>query len=76
LAAKSNSRGELLALERSAYEAWKSRDAKFWSAILSDKFVGWGSAGRLNKASATTQYSGADCEIKSYAFSDVAPLPK
>jgi len=59
-----------LALERSAYEAWKSRDAKFWSAILSDKFVGWGSAGRLNKASATTQYSGADCEIKSYAFSD------
>jgi hypothetical protein len=59
-----------LARERSAYEAWKSRDAKFWNAFLSDNFVGWGSAGKLNKASATTQYSGADCEIKSYAFSD------
>ena len=29
-------------LEKSAYAAWKSKDAKFWGTFLSDKFVGWG----------------------------------
>jgi hypothetical protein len=60
----------LVTLEKSAYEAWKSKDAKFWDTFLSDKFVGWGSSGRLDKASATKQYTGTDCEIKSYALSD------
>ena len=32
----------LITLENSAYEAWKSKDAKFWVTFLSDKFVGWG----------------------------------
>jgi ketosteroid isomerase-like protein len=68
----------ILGLEKNAYEAWKSKDAKFWSTFLSDKFVGWGSLGRLDKASATKEYTGADCEIKSYALSDeqVSPLGK
>jgi hypothetical protein len=65
----------LLSLETSAYEAWKSKDAKFWEAFLSDKFVGWGSSGRLDKASATREYTGADCEIESYAISDVQLTP-
>jgi hypothetical protein len=43
----------LITLEKSAYEAWKSKDAKFWVTFLSDKFVGWGSFGKLDKASAT-----------------------
>jgi hypothetical protein len=60
----------LVALEKSAYQAWKSKDAKFWDAFLSDNFVGYGSSGRLDKASATQEYTGADCEIKSYALSD------
>jgi hypothetical protein len=60
----------LLTLEKSAYEAWKSKDAAFWVTFLSDKFVGWGSFGKLDKASATKEYTGADCEIKSYALSD------
>lgn len=60
----------LVTLEKSAYEAWKSKDAKFWDTFLSDKFVGWGSSGRLDKTSATKEYTGADCEIKSYALSD------
>src|SRR5258708_5018202 len=60
----------LVALEKSAYEAWKSKDAKFWDTFLSDKFVGYGSSGKLDKASATKEYTGADCEIKSYALSD------
>ena len=60
----------LITLEKNAYEAWKSKDAKFWATFLSDNFVGWGSFGRLDKASATKEYTGADCEIKSYALSD------
>lgn len=68
----------LVTLEKSAYEAWKSRDEKFWDTFLSDRFVGWGSSGKLDKASATKEYTGADCEIKSYALSDeqVSPLGK
>jgi hypothetical protein len=65
----------LVTLEKSAYEAWKSKDAKFWDTFLSDKFVGWGSSGRLDKASATKQYAGSDCEIKSYALSDAQIQP-
>src|ERR1700757_1332951 len=60
----------LITLEKSAYEAWKSKDAKFWVTFLSDKFVGWGSSGKLDKASATKEYTGTDCEIKSYTLSD------
>jgi hypothetical protein len=69
-ASASPTRVALITLEKSAYEAWKSKDAKFWVTFLSDKFVGWGSFGKLDKASATKEYTGADCEIKSYALSD------
>lgn len=62
-------------LEESAYQAWKSKDAKFWDRFLSDKFVGWGSSGKLNKASATKEYTGADCEIKRFALSDEQMKP-
>jgi hypothetical protein len=68
----------LVTLEKSAYAAWKSKNAKFWDTFLSDKFVGWGSSGRLDKASATKEFTGADCAIKSYALSDeqMSPLGK
>jgi hypothetical protein len=65
----------LLALEKSAYEAWSSKDAKFWDSFLSDSFVGWGASGRLDKASATKEYTGADCEIKENKLSDVQTTP-
>ncbi len=65
----------LVKLEKSAYEAWKSKDAKFWGTFLWDKFVGNSSLGRLDKASAAQQYSGSDCEIRSYALSDVQVQP-
>jgi ketosteroid isomerase-like protein len=66
----------LVTLEKRAHDAWKSKDAKFWDTFLSDKFVGYGSPGKLDKASATKEYTGADCEIKSYALSDehIRPL--
>jgi len=65
----------LVTLEKSAYEAWKSKDAKFWDTFLSNKFVGYGSSGKLDKASATKEYTGADCDIKSYALSDEQTNP-
>jgi Domain of unknown function (DUF4440) len=65
----------LVSLEKSAYEAWKSKDSKFWDSFLADNFVGWGSSGRLDKASATKEYSGAGCEIKGYALSDEQMTP-
>jgi hypothetical protein len=68
-------RDALLALEKSAYEAWKSKDVKFWDTFLADKFVGYGASGKLDKASATKEYSGADCEIRSYALSDEQMKP-
>lgn len=58
----------LVSLEKSAYVAWKSKDAIFWNTFLWADFIGWGPSGRLDKASATKEYTGADCEIKSYAI--------
>src|SRR5271170_6828156 len=68
----------LVTLERSAYEAWKSKDAKFWDTFLSDKFVGYGLSCKLDKASATKAYTGTACAIASYALSDeqMRPLGK
>jgi uncharacterized protein DUF4440 len=66
----------LVALEKSAYAAWKSKDAKFWDTFLSDKFVGWGTSGKLDKVSAKKEYAGADCEIKSYALSEERVNPR
>jgi ketosteroid isomerase-like protein len=75
LANDANTDAALVTLEKSAYDAWKSKDAKYWDFFLSDRFVGWGSS-RLDKASATKEYTGADCDIKSYALSDeeISPL--
>ena len=60
----------LVKLEKSAYAAWKSKDTKFWDTFLSDKFVGWGTSGKLDKVSAKKQYTGADCAIRSYVLSE------
>ena len=60
----------LIALDKSAYEAWKTKDAKFWDPFLAANFVGYGSSGKLDRAAAIKEYSGADCDVKSYALSD------
>ena len=65
----------LITLEKRAYAAWKSKDAKFWNTFLSDNFVGYGSSGKLDKTSATREYTAANCEIKSYALSDEQMKP-
>ncbi len=66
----------LVALEKSAYEAWKSKNAAFWETFLSERFVGWGMSGKLDKASATKEYTRADCDINSYALSQIRVSPR
>lgn len=65
----------LMALEKSAYEAWKTKDAKFWDPFLTDNFVGFGATGRMDRAAAIKQYSGTDCEVKSYTLSEEQMTP-
>ena len=40
-----NTKAALATLEKSAYDAWKSKDAAYWDSFLSDRFVGWGRPG-------------------------------
>ncbi len=57
-------------LEEDSYRAWQSKDTKFWSAFLSEKFVGWGLSGRIDKAGAAREWSGTNCNIASVQISD------
>jgi hypothetical protein len=59
----------LNALEEQSYAAWKSHDTKFVASFLSDKFVGWGPSGRLNRTAALKALSGAGCRIATYRLS-------
>lgn len=61
--------GVLSVREAQSYAAWKSGDTKFWTAFLSNKFVGWGPAGRLDKAAAAKALTRAGCRIGSYRLS-------
>jgi len=65
----------LVTLEKSGYQAWKSKDAMFWDTFLSDKFVGYCSSGKLDKASAIQEFRGLGCEIKSYDLSNERMKP-
>jgi hypothetical protein len=57
-------------LEEVSYRAWQSKDTKFWSNFLSEKFVSWGSSGRIDKAAAIREWSDTNCKIVSYQISD------
>ena len=37
----------LMTLEKNSFEAWKTKDTKFWNTYLWDKFVGYSSSGKL-----------------------------
>jgi len=65
-----------VALERSAFDAWKSKNAAFRDTFLAESFVGWGTSGKLDKVSAAKEYTGADCDIKSYVLSDAHVSPR
>jgi len=62
---------QLGALEERSYAAWESGDTTFWKTFLSEKFVGWGSAGRLDERTAATVLSGGECHINSYRLTGI-----
>lgn len=62
--------GKLGALEARSYVAWKAGDTAFFRTFLSDKFVGWGRSGRLDKRAAERVLGGAGCTIGSYRLAD------
>ena len=62
--------GKLVMLEEQSYAAWKSGDVKLWAALLSDKFVGWGRSGRVDKSAAKLALEEAKCKIGSYRLTD------
>ena len=74
-AAAAPTKEELMKLETAAYDAWKNKDAKFWDTFLVANFVGYGQNGKLDKASAAKQYTGADCDVKSVTHSDEQMTP-
>ena len=65
----------MVTLEKSLYEAWKHKDLQFWNTFFSGEFVGYGSFGKLDKASATKEFTNADCEIRSYTLSNEQMRP-
>ncbi|NOT48548.1 MAG: nuclear transport factor 2 family protein [Acidobacteria bacterium] len=60
----------LMALEKGGWEGWKNRDPKWTEENVSDKYVGFGSAGRIDKAASIKSFTEQKCEIKSYTLSD------
>ncbi|MGE3467209.1 MAG: nuclear transport factor 2 family protein, partial [Pyrinomonadaceae bacterium] len=60
----------VVALEKAAWEAWKNNDSKYFEANMSDKYMGFGANGQVNKAGAIKSYADAKCDVNSYSFSD------
>lgn len=60
----------LMTMEKAGWGAWKNRDAKWTEENASDKYVGLGTSGRMDKAASVKSYTTQKCEIKSYSLSD------
>lgn len=60
----------LMTMEKAAWEAWKNRDAKWTQENASEKYVGFGSTGRMDKAASIKSYTDQKCDIKSYALTE------
>lgn len=69
-AAATPSKDAIMALEKSGWEAWKNRDSKPAEELLSDKYVGFGATGRMDKAASAKSMSTPNCKINSYSWSD------
>ena len=75
-AAGAPTKEQLMTLDRSAFEAWKNKDAEFWETYISDKFAGVGGpAGRMDKPAVLKHFAANECEVKSYSLTDEAVTP-
>lgn len=69
-AASAPTKESLFALEQKGWEAWKNKDRAAIDEVLSDRYVGFGPAGRLDKAGVTTMLVNPNCQVNSFSFSD------
>lgn len=69
-AAAAPTKDSLMAIEKSGWEAWKNHDNKFWADFYSDKYVGFGPDGQMNKAAAVKSLEEGKHVVKSYSLSD------
>ena len=60
----------LMAIEKSGWEAWKTRDAKWTEDNYSDKGFNLSSTGRMDKAAMIKAMATIKCDVKSYSLSD------
>lgn len=57
-------------IEERSYAAWTAGDAEFWSAALSESYVGWGASGRTDKRAAVELLSGPHCRITAFRLGE------
>ena len=69
-AAAAPTKEALMTIEKSAWEAWKNKDTKFWDGFMSDKYIEAGPNGKIDKAGAIKMMSEDKSEVKSYSVSD------
>lgn len=60
----------LAAREKQTFEAWKSKDGKFFDGFLIPNFVMMNGAYRGDKTSTVKMFSENTCEVKNYSMSD------
>jgi hypothetical protein len=69
-AAAAPTKEALMTIEKSAWEAWKNKDTKFWDGFMADKYIESGPNGKIDKAAAIKMMSEDKSEVKSYSLSD------
>jgi hypothetical protein len=62
--------GQLREIEERSYAAWTAGDADFWSANLSESYVGWGATGRTDKRAAVELLSSENCRITAFSLGE------
>ncbi|MEP6705561.1 MAG: nuclear transport factor 2 family protein [Acidobacteriota bacterium] len=60
----------LMALETTAFDAFKKKDGNYFEGFLTDKFVGSTHGHRLDKMATIKMIADHKCDIKSFSFAD------
>jgi Domain of unknown function (DUF4440) len=60
-------KAQIIALEKSGWEAWKNKNASWFEDNVSENFLGINSDG-INNKEQTVKSTPTDCEIKSYSL--------
>ena len=68
---RAQSQRTIIATEKKLWEAWKNKDAKAFKSNLSADSIQIGESGVGTKNQIVEAMSNSDCEVKSYALSDI-----